>query len=75
MTDKDMPCFLPSSNKANTLSFLCSSDKFPGFDKYSPVTFSFKTNKDTTFDAVLKPEDYIKINEDGKYELLFRFAV
>ena len=74
MTATALPCFKPETNVANTLSYICEADKFPGFSEYSPITFTFKTGADTTSDVTFDPTEYIIKSADGTYELLFKFS-
>lgn len=41
MNSNDLLCFNPNTNVANTLSFICPSDKFGSLSDYSAITFSF----------------------------------
>lgn len=75
MTDKELPCFKPDTNLVNKLSFVCPAAQFTGYEQYSPLTFTFKgTEANSQFEAVFNPTDYIQKNNNGDYELLFRFT-
>lgn len=74
MNQKELECFSPSTDLNNKFSYICTYDKFGGFDKYNPITFIFEGVDGADVELILEPKDYIEVLPNGNYELLFKFS-
>lgn len=59
MTSKELLCFQPSNNLGNQYSYVCSAEKFPGFEAFNDITFTFVGLDEKDIHVVLRPTDYI----------------